>query len=108
MTKETVVDMNTSRRKLALVIGISNYQDLPLESPRNDITDMSSALQRIGFRVTTHLNSEYMQWHDIINNFIHSIEPGDIILFYFSGCGNRWEVSVTDLLNIKPSYIIKD
>ncbi|CAF2840187.1 unnamed protein product [Rotaria sp. Silwood2] len=80
------------RRKLALVIGIGDYEDgQKLEDPENDANDMSSALETIGFIVTKKLNLKRVAMKHAIIDFEESIESGDIILFFFAGHGAQWE-----------------
>ncbi len=88
-----------SRRSLALVIGIGQYQYGPkLKNPENDARDMSSKLKSIGF-ITGELkiNLTYQEMKDALKRFKSSIQPGDIILFYFAGHGTQWKVSTLNL-----------
>ena len=44
--------------RVALVIGNGNYVHIGrLSNPENDATDMAAALGRLGFEVTTHLDT---------------------------------------------------
>ncbi|CAF4049467.1 unnamed protein product [Rotaria sordida] len=81
------------RRKLALVIGIDNYASGKiLKNARNDACDMSSKLESIGFITTgPKLDLTYKQMELTLVEFKHSIEEGDIVLFYFAGHGTQWE-----------------
>ena len=81
------------RRKLALIIGIGNYEHIPnLDNPENDANDLSSELRSIGFDVKTRLHLKFYDMEDAITAFKRSIEPGDLVLFYFAGHGTQWEV----------------
>ena len=88
--------MNSSRRKRAIVIGISEYEEGPkLPNPVNDAKDMSSMLARIGFIIDepkVNLTNKDMEL--ALVNFKHSIQPGDMILFYFAGHGIQFEVCI--------------
>ena len=84
-----------SRRKVALVIGISKYDNIQgLENPENDANDMSDALESIGFIVTKKLNVERREMKHVIIDFEESIKPKDMVLFYFAGHGTQWEVCI--------------
>ncbi|CAF1148508.1 unnamed protein product [Rotaria sordida] len=80
------------RRKLALVIGIGEYEHCQeLENPENDANDMSSALESIDFIVTKKLHLKRAEMKHAIIDFEESIEPDDMVLFYFAGHGIQWE-----------------
>lgn len=88
-----------SRRSLALVIGISQYQNAKkVNSAENDACDMSSKLRSIGFQTGgPKLNLTYQEMKEALKKFKSSIQPGDVILFYFSGHGTQWKVSTQNL-----------
>lgn len=87
--------MVTTTSKLALVIGIGTYDNLnSLTSPENDANDMASTLQSIGFSVTIVLNPKYVEIKHTLMDFKNTIQPGDMVLFYFSGYGTQWEVRI--------------
>ncbi|CAF3840318.1 unnamed protein product [Rotaria sp. Silwood1] len=89
-----ISDMPVSGRKLALVIGIWNYQNekvRKLTNPGNDATDITCVLERIGFSVTTKLNLTYWDMAKICDDFRKIIQPGDMVLFYYAGHGKQWK-----------------
>ncbi|CAF2984634.1 unnamed protein product [Rotaria sp. Silwood2] len=80
------------RRKLALVIGIGKYDHCEeLQNPENDANDMSLNLENIGFIVTKKLHLKRAEMKHVVIDFEESIEPGDMVLFYFAGHGIQWE-----------------
>jgi uncharacterized caspase-like protein len=82
-----------TRRKLALVIGVGKYERINrLSNPENDATDMTSALESIGFTVTIKLHLAYAAMQDVLVDFKNSIQSDDMVLFYFAGHGIQWEV----------------
>jgi uncharacterized caspase-like protein len=86
-----------SRRRLALVIGIGDYENVTkLKNPQNDAKALSSLLQqKMGFNTTEQqLDKTCVQLKHILVDFQHSIQSNDIVLFYFAGHGVQWEVSV--------------
>ncbi|CAF1346902.1 unnamed protein product [Rotaria sp. Silwood1] len=87
-----------ARRKLALVIGIGKYEHRDeLQNPENDANDISSTLDSIGFIVTKKLHLKCAEMKHVIIDFEQSIEPGDMVLFYFAGHGIQWQVCAKDL-----------
>ncbi|UJR17084.1 hypothetical protein I4U23_003981 [Adineta vaga] len=83
------------RRKLALIMGISNYADnTSLINATNDAKEMSSVLKSMGFLIHDNepkLNLTYKQMRHCLTDFECSIEAGDLVLFYFAGHGTQWE-----------------
>ncbi|CAF3957139.1 unnamed protein product [Rotaria sp. Silwood1] len=86
---------NSVRRKLALVIGIGDYdKGKKVPNAINDAREMSSALKRIGFIIHENgpqLNLTYRTLSGALNAFKQSINVGDMVLFYFAGHGKQWE-----------------
>jgi uncharacterized caspase-like protein len=75
-------------RKLALVIGINNYREVPkLEKAVGDAQAMGEALSRIGFQVTTALDMDRRGLNLALSKLYASIEPGDTVLVHYSGHG---------------------
>ena len=84
-----------TRRKLALVIGIGDYENCKkLKNTENDANDMSSALESIGFIVTRKVNLKRTEMRHVIIDFEDSIRAGDMVLFFFAGHGVQWGVCI--------------
>ena len=85
-----------SRRRLALVIGIGDYENVTkLKNPQNDAKALSSLLQRIHFTTAEQqLDKTRSQLKHILVDFEESIQSNDIVLFYFAGHGVQWEVCI--------------
>ncbi len=96
-TKTTVDSTNGPRRKVALVIGIGDYEKgIKLPNAVNDAKEMSSALKKMGFFIAGNepkLNLKYNEMRAALVAFECSIKAGDMVLFYFAGHGKQWEVS---------------
>ncbi|CAF4129109.1 unnamed protein product, partial [Adineta steineri] len=92
MTTSTIPN---SRRKLALVIGISIYANgRNLPNAINDAKAISSALKSIGFILHEggpKLNPTYEEMRHALVAFECSIKTGDMVLFYYAGHGTQWE-----------------
>ena len=79
---------NASGRRVALVIGNSAYQSVPvLANPHNDAADMAAALGRLGFEVIPVLDGSYAQMDDAILQFSRQLAGADVGLFYYAGHG---------------------
>lgn len=75
-------------RKLALVIGINNYREVPkLEKAVGDATAIGQALSSIGFEVTSALDLDRRALNLALSKLYASIEPGDTVLVHYSGHG---------------------
>ena len=79
-----------TERRVALVIGNSNYMDAPLRNPVNDATDMASALKQLGFKVTLKTNANQRTMKQSIRSFGKRLTKGGVGLFYFAGHGIQY------------------
>ena len=73
--------------RLALVIGNSRYDKIPLTNPANDATAMAQALKRAGFEVDLKLDADQRQMDAAIRTFGDRLRPDSVGLFYFAGHG---------------------
>ncbi|AWB66618.1 hypothetical protein C2869_09325 [Saccharobesus litoralis] len=76
-------------KRIALVIGNSDYQFAPLKNPVNDAETMASTLSQLGFEVDKYTDLNREQMESVIGKFgqrlVNSkVEAG---LFYFAGHG---------------------
>jgi hypothetical protein len=76
--------------KQALVIGNEAYLENPLQKCVNDAIDMSICLYSIGFQVKPAVNLRAHSMQAITHRFVQSIQPGSIVMFYFSGHGIQY------------------
>lgn len=91
--------MEENSGKIAIVLGMDSYLDPLLEalpSCRKDALDVSSLLSRVGYKIFNDgpiLGSDYLNdygWvfiQKLIRDFFSNAEPGETLLFYFSGHG---------------------
>jgi ribosomal protein L37E len=72
----------------ALCIGMSSYEYVTqLTHCRKDAYDLSKTLDLLGYQVTTLLDQSYEQTTLAIDEFISEVNPGDELVFTFSGHG---------------------
>ena len=76
-----------SEKRVALVIGNADYESVPLLNPVNDARDMTSALQELGFTVTTLINSTANEMTEAIQKLGIELTKGGVGLFYYAGHG---------------------
>jgi tetratricopeptide (TPR) repeat protein len=80
-------------KKKALVIGISDYNNLQsLDFCKNDGNAISEVLASLGYKIDTSQLIGYVQWQtmrDAIFDFFAdpNIKPDDTLIFYYSGHG---------------------
>jgi hypothetical protein len=73
------------QRRLALVIGNSEYPANFLANPVNDAADVSAALRKIGFEVTTQTNLDVRGFANALVTFADAAEGADAALIYYAG-----------------------
>lgn len=74
-------------KRLALVIGNSDYHSQPLKNPRNDANDISDSLRQFGFEVTTLLDCKLEELEDALDIFEAKLDDYDVGMFFFAGHG---------------------
>lgn len=74
---------------MALVIGNSQYQDAPLDTPTADVEAVAAALEARGFRTRQLKNVESEQLKQAVENFAKSAPTRGTALVYFSGYALR-------------------
>lgn len=76
-----------AQKRVALVIGNSDYKTSPLANPANDATDMSDALGKRGFEVDSYTNLDRKGMRQAIRAFGDKLKQADVGLFYYAGHG---------------------
>jgi len=78
----------TAGKRLALVIGNSDYKSIPkLSNSVNDANEIAKALQVTGFTVSKYENIDLRGMQDAIRTFGNKLGKNDVGLFYFAGHG---------------------
>ncbi|MEQ1649632.1 MAG: caspase family protein [Hyphomicrobiaceae bacterium] len=77
-----------AQKRLALVIGNSNYQNIsPLKNPTNDATDIAAKLRALKFEVVVAMDVEHAIMQARILDFAGRITDKDIALVFYAGHG---------------------
>jgi hypothetical protein len=80
--------MASTQKRIALVIGNAAYREAPpLANTRNDATDLSVVLSRLGFQVLEGINLDKREMERLIRRFDQEMVGADIALFFYSGHG---------------------
>jgi TonB family protein len=74
-------------RRVALVVGNSNYKVRPLKNPRNDADDVSRSLKATGFDVIDLRDATLPQMRTAVRQFGDRLIYIDVGLVYYSGHG---------------------
>src|SRR5690242_6965283 len=86
--------------RVALVIGNSHYQNVPvLANPANDATDVSASLRRLGFNVKTLTDTDFESFRGALIEFGHAAQGADMAVLFFAGhgieiAGDNWLVPI--------------
>ena len=84
-------DLASADRRVALVIGNSNYENTPaLTNAVNDAEDMAAALQRVGFTVVFERNGTKRAIEQAIVKFARLARDSEAALFYYAGHGLQY------------------
>lgn len=76
-----------AEKRVALVIGNSNYQSSPLANPVNDANDIAASLRSVGFDVKTVLNGSKRDMENAIADLRKRSDKNTVALFYYAGHG---------------------
>ena len=74
--------------RVALVVGNSTYAHIGrLPNPDNDARDISTALRRLGFEVTTELETNRVELTEALRAFTRRSAGADVSLVFYAGHG---------------------
>jgi len=76
---------NITEKRLALIIGNSDYKSAPLSNPLNDAMAMEVALKNCNFEVILYLNVNQKEMYSAVRDFGDRLRNKDIGLFYYAG-----------------------
>lgn len=86
LAREVTVERRPGVRR-ALLIGNDRYPNAPLRQAVNDAQDLSTVLRTTGFQTTVAVNLRLVELDRAISEFLASIGPGDVALFFYAGHG---------------------
>ena len=81
------ISVYPQERRLALIIGNSNYTKRSLANPVNDARSIEGALKGIGFEVLRFENMGQKEMTRMIDDFGNRLKNYDIGLFFYAGHG---------------------
>ncbi|MDM0115710.1 caspase family protein [Variovorax sp. J22R133] len=77
-----------AEKRIALVIGNSQYPKAPLSNPENDARVIAANLRRLGFEVNEQLNMPVLQFRRALREFARRVQQDDAIaVLYYAGHG---------------------
>ena len=77
--------VQTSGKRMALVMGNAAYLISPLVNPVNDATDIAAKLKKLGFEVILCKNQTKEQMDRAIDDFGKQAKGYDVALFFYAG-----------------------
>jgi len=78
----------TTQKRVALVIGNTAYRHAPrLENPKNDATDISAVLRKLGFRVIEGFDLDKAGLERKIREFAAALRGAEVGAFFYAGHG---------------------
>jgi hypothetical protein len=80
---------SASGKRVALIIGNSNYKAFPLDNPVNDAKDVAAALRGSGFETQEVLNATKLQMLEATRAFERKVVNSDVALIYYAGHGTE-------------------
>jgi len=78
-------------KRVALLIGNSNYESAPLSNPSNDVDTMAIALRAYGFSVTKEKDRNKGQIEKAVDRITSDLQRGDLCLIFYAGHGLQME-----------------
>ncbi|MGY3581435.1 tetratricopeptide (TPR) repeat protein [Bradyrhizobium sp. USDA 4341] len=79
------------QKRVALVIGNSDYKNSPLVNTINDAKDVAAALTKLGFAVTLGTNLNVFAMTNIFERFARRAKTADVALVFYSGHGAQYK-----------------
>jgi len=77
----------SGERRVALVIGNSRYNSIPLSNPENDARLIAGNLKKLGFEVDLQLNLGVRRFRSVLREFARTLSEQDVAVLYYAGHG---------------------
>lgn len=88
MTFASTANAAPAERRVAFVVGNSNYSSVPqLNNPDDDARAVAAALKKEGFEVVSALDLDRAGFDKAFEKFIRSLGGAQLSVFYYSGHG---------------------
>ncbi|MGC4052822.1 MAG: caspase family protein [Paludibaculum sp.] len=87
LTLAAFAQQQPGERRVALVMGNSEYLTQPLKNPVNDARAIRRALLELNFEVMLVENAKLSDLRTAVTRFTGSVRPGDVALVFYSGHG---------------------
>src|SRR5438477_9954757 len=81
------VSLGAPPARRALIIGNNNYAVSPLKNADSDASAITAALGSLGYLTVFQYDANHVAMEQAITAFTNGINPGDTVLFYYSGHG---------------------
>lgn len=79
--------VHNDEKRVAIVIGNSDYASAPLKNPANDAKSVADTLRKLNFKVYDYYNLNLNDIKRVTDTFAKSENAGGTALFYFAGHG---------------------
>lgn len=90
--KKSGVSSRFPEKRIALVMGNSNYDNLwYLRNAQKDAVDISLTLEQLGFDIMELYEGNYSEMKTALNNFSSKAKNYDVALFYYAGHGVQYD-----------------
>ncbi|WP_287093882.1 caspase family protein [Mesorhizobium sp.] len=84
----TTFEASAVERRVAFVIGNSDYQEISaLKNPAKDVVDVSNTFRSAGFDVFVASNLTKLQFEGQFRNYLAAVDGADVAVVYYSGHG---------------------
>ena len=81
-----MISLALAEKRVAFVIGNGNYRHATvLPNPKNDATDVSAALKRIGFEVVLGIDLDQHAMREASIRFARAARDADVAMIYYAG-----------------------
>jgi hypothetical protein len=88
---EMTIQPKVHQKRLALIIGNSEYRSAPLKNPVNDAKDVANNLELCGFEVIKQINASQRNMEQAVDEFYKKLKNVDVGFFYYAGHGIQVE-----------------